>query len=288
MNKIIFANPIAGNKLAAKLTSDTFTIITDLNQYDTAIQAITSETHIIVAGGDGTVHLILNKLFNAKKLKHIKFSVLPMGTGNDLARGLGCDNITLDDFSNNTYEEKTIPLWRMTRHTKTQTEQRIFINFIGIGLDAKIVALAEKLRFYRHRLVTQFIYALAGIRYCCYRLPKNTTLTTDQGHITCHAGIILANNNSYANGCRIGESTKIFSGKLNVFLLKSWFNLVCIMFTRANKNKPYPINHQTTQATITGKNLPIQLDGEALPIYTEITTVTIERSSDSLQLFIRA
>lgn len=286
MDKIIFANPIAGNKLAAKLTSDTFTIIADLNQYDAVIQSITNETHIIVAGGDGTVHLILNKLFKAQKLDLIKFSVLPMGTGNDLARGLDCDKITLENFSNNSFEEKTIPLWQMKRQTKHFTEQRIFVNFIGIGIDAKVVQRAEHLRFYRHRFITQVVYAIAGISYCFYKLPKNISIKTDCGDITCGSGIVLANNNSYANGCRLGEKNTIFSGKLNIFLLQSWLQLVKIMFTRANKNKFYPSSGQTLQAEIKGNNLAIELDGEPLTSETGDTIITINRCKQSLKLLI--
>lgn len=53
---------------------------------DTVIAA--DDRTLVVAGGDGSIHLLVERLARAGRLDR-PVGILPMGTGNDLARGLG-------------------------------------------------------------------------------------------------------------------------------------------------------------------------------------------------------
>lgn len=53
---------------------------------DTVISA--EDRTLVVAGGDGSIHLLVDRLARAGRLDR-PVGILPMGTGNDLARGLG-------------------------------------------------------------------------------------------------------------------------------------------------------------------------------------------------------
>ena len=44
---------------------------------------------IVVAGGDGSLHAVIAALHRRNELKNAVLGLLPMGTGNDFARGLG-------------------------------------------------------------------------------------------------------------------------------------------------------------------------------------------------------
>lgn len=44
---------------------------------------------LVVAGGDGTLHLAVNALRRERLLGRMTLGVIPMGTGNDFARGTG-------------------------------------------------------------------------------------------------------------------------------------------------------------------------------------------------------
>ncbi|HEX2028611.1 MAG TPA: diacylglycerol kinase family protein [Nitriliruptorales bacterium] len=44
---------------------------------------------LVAAGGDGTLHVIVNRLHAQRRLGEVPVAVIPLGTGNDLARGLG-------------------------------------------------------------------------------------------------------------------------------------------------------------------------------------------------------
>lgn len=54
---------------------------------DRALRSDPASTPVI-AGGDGSVHLVVNRLVRLDRLDR-PVGILPMGTGNDLARGLG-------------------------------------------------------------------------------------------------------------------------------------------------------------------------------------------------------
>jgi len=44
---------------------------------------------LVVAGGDGSLHLAVNRLFEKGRLADVGVGLIPLGTGNDFARGLG-------------------------------------------------------------------------------------------------------------------------------------------------------------------------------------------------------
>ena len=44
---------------------------------------------LVAAGGDGTVHVILNRMDARGELGDLELGLIPLGTGNDLARGVG-------------------------------------------------------------------------------------------------------------------------------------------------------------------------------------------------------
>ena len=45
--------------------------------------------HIVVAGGDGSLHAVISALHRRHELENAVVGLLPMGTGNDFARGVG-------------------------------------------------------------------------------------------------------------------------------------------------------------------------------------------------------
>jgi diacylglycerol kinase family enzyme len=62
---------------------------TDLDDLEDVLSA--GDRRLVVAGGDGTLHAVINRLARARPggLVDLPIGILPLGTGNDLARGLG-------------------------------------------------------------------------------------------------------------------------------------------------------------------------------------------------------
>ena len=90
------------------------------------------DIRLIVVGGDGTINEVLN---GVKDLSKIRFGIIPTGSGNDFARGMGLpvDTIRVLDIILNSIEGKTIDLGEVTTG---DGDKRIFGISSGIGLDA--------------------------------------------------------------------------------------------------------------------------------------------------------
>ncbi|MGX7350533.1 YegS//BmrU family lipid kinase [Enterococcus canis] len=90
---------------------------------------------LIVLGGDGTLHGVVNVL-----PKEIPVGYIPCGSGNDFARGAGIQREAEKAFWQIVGAQKPQTLQVMRYHEKIQDEVGLAINNIGIGLDAAIVA----------------------------------------------------------------------------------------------------------------------------------------------------
>ncbi len=90
------------------------------------------DIRLIVVGGDGTINEVLNGIENFEK---IKFGVIPTGSGNDFARGLGIPKDTKEalEIILSSVGENRIDLGRVRADNSAD---RIFGISSGIGLDA--------------------------------------------------------------------------------------------------------------------------------------------------------
>lgn len=115
--------------------------------------------HIIVVGGDGSVHEAVNGIQRADA--QVCLSVIPSGTGNDFAKACG---ISLDwqEATRSLLQRlcdgdvaRTIDLGRMN--------QRYFANGVGIGFDARVTRVARSI----HWPIGNLVY-LAALLRCLY------------------------------------------------------------------------------------------------------------------------
>lgn len=101
---------------------------------------------IVAAGGDGTVHEVMNGIMNADRLD-VAFGVLPLGSGNDYARALG---IPFDPpgmverlFSSD--------LWPVDvgKVVVDRQRQHYFCNTLGLGLSGAVTYEAKQIHWLR-------------------------------------------------------------------------------------------------------------------------------------------
>jgi YegS/Rv2252/BmrU family lipid kinase len=108
---------------------------------DLAYEAAESGYDVIVAaGGDGTVHEVVNGLYRAAK-PDVKLGIIPIGSGNDFAFGMGL----LDDL-----ETAVTRLYYGSPQaidlavvTDDHGRSAVFHNNFGVGLDANVVIRTE-------------------------------------------------------------------------------------------------------------------------------------------------
>jgi YegS/Rv2252/BmrU family lipid kinase len=125
-------------------------------------------THLIVAGGDGTLNEIVNGIFLAgeRNGNEITLGMLPVGTGNDWIKTFGIpDNYqkAIDIIK----ENKTVlqDVGEITWLMEGLTGKRYFVNIAGFGFDALVAKNANILkakgitgiRVYIHSLLSGYL-----------------------------------------------------------------------------------------------------------------------------------
>jgi YegS/Rv2252/BmrU family lipid kinase len=93
---------------------------------------------LVVIGGDGTLHQVVNQFFTLDL--QLPVSYIPAGSGNDFARGIGLSRDPEKAFEQITSAIQPQPINVFHYDEKISEEQGIILNNVGIGLDALIVA----------------------------------------------------------------------------------------------------------------------------------------------------
>jgi diacylglycerol kinase family enzyme len=101
-------------------------------------------THILVAGGDGTIREVLEAV--ARAGAQVSVGVIPSGTGNVLARNLGVELGSLNTQVRRAIQGIAHPIdMGLARiiHQDGMREERLFAVMAGLGLDAKIMLTTD-------------------------------------------------------------------------------------------------------------------------------------------------
>ncbi len=107
-------------------------------------------SHIIVAGGDGTLNEIVNGIFLAEDTKYqeITIGMLPVGTGNDWIKTFGIPDHyqkAIDIIRENKTVLQDVGEISCKMHGKITN--RYFVNIAGFGFDALVARNANILKF---------------------------------------------------------------------------------------------------------------------------------------------
>lgn len=162
---------------------------------------------LIVAGGDGTLHHVIQGLAGSG----CALGILPTGTGNDLAAALGVppepDHALAHALSD---ARRTIDLGR--------AGGRVFAGVAGLGIDAEVVRRVNRLG---RRARGPWIYALATLRAMLTFRPPTVELTLDGSR---HASRVMlaavANSPRFGSGMRLAPAARLDDGLLNVVVVE--------------------------------------------------------------------
>lgn len=147
-------NPAAGKGkgITAKNVIDDFhkinkiqytIVLTETPKHATKIakENLRSFSHIIAVGGDGTINEVINGIANTND---VIFSVLPIGTGNDLIKSMNFPNDIKKSLEilHNKVKNKIIladlGLLEYSEKESSNVKSHYFINCLGIGFDAYV------------------------------------------------------------------------------------------------------------------------------------------------------
>lgn len=262
-------NPAAGNRKARKQFAKIQKIMEERGipylahqttrkngAYDLAKELTEQgEEDIIVLGGDGTLHEVLNGIVDPSACR---LGLIPCGTGNDFAAKAGIPLRT----------EKALAL--ILDGTAKETDYlevggKRCMNVAGLGVDVEVLELCEK-----GRLKGKIKYLLSLIR-CIFTFQGCRVVIVNGEKEEAHSLLIAAacNGTQFGGGISICPAAEIDDGKISVVAVDciggKWKIVQALVQLLQGKVLTYPATTYFTCESVrfdTEKPCTIQLDGE--------------------------
>ncbi len=164
MHTIAILNPTAGTGRAGKQYAAVETALQtvgwDVELWVTeaagqavalAQQAASVADIVLAVGGDGTIHEVSQGLIASAHTAHL--GVLPLGTGNDFVKMLGLASDPSEAVAQLLRATPTAVDYGLVRWGEgAATQERMFINAVGIGLDAQVAIEVERFKWMPGRI----------------------------------------------------------------------------------------------------------------------------------------
>ncbi|KAF0311441.1 Diacylglycerol kinase zeta [Amphibalanus amphitrite] len=308
---IVFLNPKSGGNQGAKLMQKFQWLLNPRQVFDLTqggpregleMYRKVPNLRVLACGGDGTVGWVLSVLDQMGFSPPPAIAVLPLGTGNDLARALGWGGGYTDEPISKILcnisegEEQDLDRWEaiVTKNEDAEPSEEgkdnlplnVINNYFSLGVDAHIALEFHEAREARpdkfsSRLRNKMFYGQAGGKDLLQRrwkdLSEHVTIVCDDTDIThklrehkVHA-ILFLNIPSYGGGTHpwAGRDQSTSDGLMEVIGLTTY---------------QLPLLHagghgtslgQCRKAVITtARTIPMQVDGEACRVNPSIITVS--------------
>nr|CCA24710.1 diacylglycerol kinase putative [Albugo laibachii Nc14] len=224
---LVLINSKSGGKLGLHILRQARKYLNPIQVYDVAHQNPMSALNdfkelprlrILACGGDGTVGWILNCLDDVVPSRQLPVAVLPLGTGNDLARVLGWGSgLSCGDFSERLPQVESahvslLDRWNVRINGNKRT---VMNNYLGIGVDAQVALEFHKQReripgLFMSQFVNKLWYSQLGAKNflvrTCAGLASRVDLICDDCDIVLPEGtegVIFLNINSYGGGSKL-------------------------------------------------------------------------------------
>jgi diacylglycerol kinase (ATP) len=231
MNYLFIINPKSGDK---KNRSDILTRIKK-KFYDSHInyhiaytahpgeathiakRAVTEKYNVVIAvGGDGTVNEVASGLVSSS----VYLGILPLGSGNGLARSLKIP-LNIDDALTLLKNPKFISM------DVGIVDDHLFFGVCGVGFDAMIGKQFQE--FGPRGLIPYFIIGIRG--YLGYRTKKFDLHADTQTVTVAPLLITVANTCQFGAGAVIAPSADFQDGMLDVCMIEKvpFFKAVCVL-----------------------------------------------------------
>lgn len=246
------------------------------------------EKCIIIVGGDGTINEVVNGINDSgiEGLDKVKVGLIPAGSGNDFARGLGIkDNETkiIGEIIDNKHSEvlKKIDIGRVCYKEDGIEKSRLFAISSGIGLDAIVCkkTIDSKLKDFLNKIkLGKLTYILLTIE----TLFSMTTFVADvkvkNEKFSLNKVIFMANMNVRAEGGGVpmAPGAKSYDGKLSMCMasgIPKWRTFFCLPLLALAKHeriKGFRIIENEECEIVTDKAVVLHADGEYLADTNEV------------------
>ncbi|KAE8897024.1 hypothetical protein PF005_g22429 [Phytophthora fragariae] len=226
---LVFINSRSGGKMGLHVLRQVRKWLNPLQVYDLSHQSPIEPLRrfiglprlcILVCGGDGTVGWVLGALDEIGAMRQPPIAVLPLGTGNDLARvlGWGAGFSAPTDVSELLSEVEAAHVSLLDRWQVNigDSQKRVVLNnYLGVGVDAQVALEFHEQRerspgLFMSQFVNKLWYSQFGAKNfivrTCAGLPEKIVLVCDGKRIALPEGtegVILLNINSYGGGSKL-------------------------------------------------------------------------------------
>jgi diacylglycerol kinase (ATP) len=169
---------------------------------------------VFVVGGDGTINEIVNGLAQSP----VALGVLPGGTGNVWARGLGLPTHSLRHQRPLVDSVRALVSGAIRRIDLGRTNGRFFLQWTGLGLDAEVNYVMEP-RTRPQRRLGAVAYLTAGVTTALDMVGSQTRIWVD-GERICQRAIlvVISNSQRYGGLARIAPDARLDDGLLDVHM----------------------------------------------------------------------
>jgi diacylglycerol kinase (ATP) len=242
---------------------------------------------IVAASGDGTANEVINGLMRARAagFNHSAFSILPVGTGNDMAYGLGMRGTleeSLATLAQNHCRRIDIGLVKGGDYP----EGRYFVNGIGIGFDAVVGFVAVKIRWARGLLA--YLIAVIQTVFIYFKAPTVEITYNEVAYTQSALMVSIMNGQRMGGGFYMAPLGDNRDGHFDLCIAADVnrariFGLVPHFLKGTQASQPEITTGRTDKITVRALkgSLPAHCDGETLcesgqELYAEIIPGAIE------------
>ena len=176
---------------------------------------------IIVIGGDGTIHEVINGL----TITDIPIGFIPGGSGNDFARGYGIKGKPEQILKQIIYSQHTLKFWA-GNYSLDSNKQRKFANSISFGFDAEVAKTVNESSYknlFNRIGLSSVSYIIGILQVLMHFKPMTITIEVDgkkQIWNDCWM-VLIGNHPYYGGGMKIIPKAVIGPDVLQVLLIHS-------------------------------------------------------------------
>ncbi|MBA2482096.1 MAG: hypothetical protein H0V44_15650 [Planctomycetes bacterium] len=220
----------------------------------------------VACGGDGTVAAVLSaSQRGAATGAEVPIGIVPLGTGNDLARTLGWSGAgDLVLASLRTASVKRIDRWVWS----SPAGELAWYNYCSLGYDARVAQRFHAMRrhhpyLFRAPIVNKALYGMVSFAEVGGSIASAMTLASAQPiPLPAWAGaLVFANIPSYAGGTRLGPGIVLDDGRVDAFALPGGLAMGLAMGGMRQARRLDAHRHLTIELK---RPLAMQIDGEPM------------------------
>jgi diacylglycerol kinase (ATP) len=220
---------------------------------------------------------------NAVAQTSIPFAVVPAGTGNDLARGIGIPvgdiNASIDHLLQSLLREpERLDLGRIT--STDGSTVRWFASILSAGFDAVVNERANAMTWPKgkSRYTLALLRELFAFQAVEYQLTVSGKTRSEKAML-----ISVANNTSMGGGMKVAPDASMRDGLLDVFVLRPlskfrFLRLFPRVFAGTHVGEPEVLIERCTQVTIDAPGIVAYADGERvweLPVNVDVVPAAV-------------